>query len=53
MVITKLDYILGSFLCILSSFLRSSYRMGDIFGLLKFQIFFRVNEIPEFLRGEM
>ena len=30
-VITILDYILGSFLCILGSFLRPRYRMGNIF----------------------
>ena len=29
--ITKSDYIKGSFLCILGSFLRSRYRIGDIF----------------------
>ena len=52
-VITKLDYIYGSFLCILGSFLWSKYRMGDILGVakisnifvgcLKFLIFFRLN----------
>ena len=30
-VITILDYIKGSFLCILRSFLRSKYRTGNIF----------------------
>ena len=30
-VITILDYIKGSFLCILGSFLRSRYRTGNIF----------------------
>ena len=34
-------------------FLRSRYRMGGgIFGLLKFQIFFGVLEIPDIFRGE-
>ena len=28
-------------------FLRSRYKMGGIFGLLKFQIFFGVLEIPD------
>ena len=49
-VITKIDYILGSFLCILGLFLRAGYRVLDIFGVakisniflgcLKFLIFF-------------
>ena len=43
LVITKLDYIKGSFLCILGSFLRSRYRMGGggiFWWCLKFLIFF-------------
>ena len=40
-VITKLDYILGSFLNILGSFLKVKVQNGGyFFGLLKFQIFF-------------
>ena len=38
--ITKLDYNEGSFLCILGSFLRSRYRMGDMFGVAKISKFF-------------
>ena len=34
-VITKLDYIKGSFLCILGYFLRSRYRMGILFWVAK------------------
>ena len=34
-VITILDYIKGQFLCILGSFLRSMYRMGNIFLVAK------------------
>ena len=30
-VITKLDYILGSFLCILGSFLKIKVQNGDVF----------------------
>ena len=37
-VITKLDY-RGHFFAFLGQFLRSRYRMEDIFGLLEFQIF--------------
>ena len=38
--ITKLDYCLGSFLCILGSFLKVKVQNGGYFlGLLKFQIF--------------
>ena len=40
-VITKLDYIYGSFLCILGFFLKVNVQNGGcFFGLLKFQIFF-------------
>ena len=39
-VITKLDYVNGSFLCILGSFLKVKVQNWGIFGLLKFQIFF-------------
>ena len=40
-VITELDYIEGSFLCILGSFLKVKVQNGGYFwGLLKFQIFF-------------
>ena len=40
-VITKLDYIYGSFLCILGSFLKVKVQNGGYFlGLVKFQIFF-------------
>ena len=36
----KLDYIYGSFLCILGSFLKVKVQDGEyFFGLLKFQIF--------------
>ena len=34
-VITILDYIWGPFLCILGSFLKSMYRMGNIFLVAK------------------
>ena len=51
-VITKLDYILGSFLCILGSFLKVKVQNGGYFwGLLKFQIFFRVLKIPDIFGG--
>ena len=50
--ITKLDYIWGSFLCILMSFLKVKVQNGGYFwGLVKFQIFFRVLEIPDFFCG--
>ena len=40
-VVTKLDYIYGSFLCILGSFLKVMIQNGDIFGgLLKFHFLF-------------
>ena len=38
-VITKLNYIYGSFLCILGSFFRARYRMGDIFWAAKISFF--------------
>ena len=42
-VITKLDFIKGSFLYILGSFLEVNVQNGGYFlELLKFQIFFRV-----------
>ena len=46
-VITKLDYIKGSFLCILWSFLKVKVQNGGYFfgGLLKFQICFGLLEI--------
>ena len=41
-VITKLDYIYRSFICILGSFLKAKVQNGGFFlGLLKFQIFIR------------
>ena len=46
-ITTKLDYIKGSFLCILGSFLNVKVQNGGYFlGLLKFQIFSGVFEIP-------
>ena len=43
-VVTKLDYIKGSFLCILVLLLRSRYRMGaqngDVFGVGEISIIF-------------
>ena len=40
----------GSFLCILGSFLKVNVQNGGyFFGLLKFQIFFGVLEIPDIL----
>ena len=51
-VITKVDYILGSFLCILCVFLMSRYRMGDTFWVAKISNIFGVLEIPDiFLEG--
>ena len=41
----KNGLVLGSFLCIIVSFLR--YRIGIFLGLLKFQIFFGVLDIPD------
>ena len=44
----KIGLVFGSFLCILESFLRSKVQNLDIvFGLLKFQIFFGVLDIPD------
>ena len=51
-VITKLDYIYGSFLCILDSFLNVKVQNGGYFwGLVKFQIFFGVLENPDMFLG--
>ena len=51
-VITKLDYISGLFPCILGSFLKVIVQNGDIFlGMLKFQIFLGVLEIPDIFGG--
>ena len=51
-VITKLAYILGSFLCILGSCLKVQVQNGGYFlGLLKFQFFGRVLEIPDIFWG--
>ena len=51
-VITKLDYIKGSLLCILGSLLKIKVQNGGYFwGLLKFQIFFGVLEIPDIFWG--
>ena len=47
----KIGLVWGSFQCLLGSFLRSRYKIGIFFGLLKFQIFFGVLEIPEFFGG--
>ena len=53
MVITKSDYIKGSFLCILGSFLKVKVqKWGYFLGLLKFQIFVGVLEIAEIFLGE-
>ena len=44
----KIGLYLGSFLCILGSlFLRSRYRMGDIFWVAKISNIFGVLEIPD------
>ena len=51
-VITKLNYIEVSFLCILGSFLKVKVQNGGYFlGLVKFQIFFGVREIPDIFFG--
>ena len=51
-VITKLNYIEVSFLCILGSFLKVKVQNGGYFlGLVKFQIFFGVREIPDIFWG--
>ena len=42
----------GHFYAFYGLFLRSWYRMGIFFGLLKFQIFFGVLEIPDIFWGE-
>ena len=46
-VITKLDYIKGSFLCILGSFLKVKVQNGGIFGVAKYSNIFGVMEIPD------
>ena len=47
-----LDYISRSFLCILRSFLKVKVQnLGYFLGLLKFQIFFWVLEIPDIFWG--
>ena len=52
-VITKLVYIKESFLCILESFLKVKVQNGEYFlGLLKFQTFLGVLEIPDIFDGE-
>ena len=53
-VITKLDYIKRSFLCILGSFLKDMVQNGDwvFFWLLKIQIFFGVLKIPDIFWGD-
>ena len=51
-VITKLDYIKRSFLCILWYFLKVKVQKGGFGGgLPKFQIFFGVLEIPDIFWG--
>ena len=51
-VITKLDYILGSFLYIRGFFYVKVQNLGIFLGLLKFQIFFFwVLEIPDIFWG--
>ena len=51
-VTTKLAYILGSFLFILGYFLKGKVQNGGYFlGLLKFQIFFGMLEIPDIFWG--
>ena len=48
-----MDYILGSFLCILWSFLKVKVQnVGYFWGVLKFQIFFGVLEILDIFWGE-
>ena len=46
-IITKLNYIKGPFLYFRGLFLRSRYRMGDIYGAAKISNIFGVLEIPE------
>ena len=43
--------LLGHLYAIYGLFLRSRYKIGIFFGLLKFQIFFRVLEIPDIFLG--
>ena len=49
----KIELYLGVFLCILGSFLKVKVQNGDIFWLLKFQIFYWVLEIeiPDIFLG--
>ena len=49
-----MDIFWGSlFLCILASFLKVKVKKGGVFfGLLKFQIFFGVLEIPDIFLGQ-
>ena len=51
--ITKLDYIYGLFICILGSFHSIKVHIGGYIGggLLKFQIFLGVLEIPDIFWG--
>ena len=50
--ITNLDYIYGSFLCILGSFLKNKVQNGGYFwGLLKFRIFLGVLKVPDIFGG--
>ena len=51
-VITILDYILGTFLCILGSFIKSRYRIGNILLVAKISNFFGVLETPDIFLGE-
>ena len=55
-VISNLDYIKGSFLCILGSFLKVKVKKGDVFfwggGLLKFQTFLGRLKFLIFFVGE-
>ena len=46
-VITKLNYIKGSFLCILGCFPKVKVQNGDIYGAAKISNIFGVLEIPE------
>ena len=52
-VITKLDYIYESFLCILGSFLKVKVQNGGIFeGCLNFKYIFGVLKISDIFCGE-
>ena len=42
----------GHFYAFKGLFLRSRYKMGDIFGLVKFKYFLGVLEIPDIFFGE-